>query len=77
MPLRIASFDIECYSHDGNFLKLRLRDKIIQIGTTYTYLGESILIGNILLVGETSKIDGAIVEWYDDEEMVEAWKKKL
>ena len=41
-PFRIASFDIECYSHDGKFPQARRKpDKIIQIGTTYTYVGES------------------------------------
>ena len=41
-PLRIASFDIECYSHDGQFPQAnREKDKVIQIGVTYTYLGQS------------------------------------
>jgi DNA polymerase elongation subunit (family B) len=41
-PLRIASFDIECYSHDGQFPQAnRKQDTIIQIGITYTYLGQS------------------------------------
>jgi DNA polymerase elongation subunit (family B) len=41
-PLRIASFDIECYSHDGQFPQAnRKQDAIIQIGVTYTYLGQS------------------------------------
>ena len=41
-PLRIASFDIECYSHDGQFPQAsRKLDPIIQIGITYTYLSQS------------------------------------
>jgi len=41
-PLRIASFDIECYSHDGQFPQAnRKQDAIIQVGVTYTYLGQS------------------------------------
>ena len=41
-PLKIASFDIECYSHDGQFPQAnRKQDTIIQIGVTYTYLGQS------------------------------------
>jgi len=41
-PLRIASFDIECYSHDGQFPQAnRKQDAVIQIGVTYTYLGQS------------------------------------
>ena len=31
-----------------------------------------------LCLGETDPVDGAIVEWYDDEkEMVEAWVKEI
>jgi len=41
-PLRIASFDIECFSHDGQFPQAnRKQDPVIQIGITYTYLGQS------------------------------------
>ena len=41
-PLRIASFDIECFSHDGQFPQAnRKQDQIIQIAITYTYLGQS------------------------------------
>ena len=41
-PLRICSYDIECYSHDGEFPQAkRKEDKIIQIGSTYTYIGKS------------------------------------
>jgi DNA polymerase elongation subunit (family B) len=79
-PLRIASFDIECYSHDGKFPEAkRSQDKIIQIGTTYTYLGESDPYRqHIVCLGETDPVEGAIVEWYNDEkEMVEAWVKEI
>ena len=41
-PFRIASFDIECFSHDGQFPQAnRKQDQIIQIAITYTYLGQS------------------------------------
>jgi len=41
-PFRIASFDIECFSHDGQFPQAnRKLDQIIQIGVTYTYIGQS------------------------------------
>lgn len=79
-PLRIASFDIECFSHDGKFPEAkRSQDKIIQIGTTYTYLGESDPYRqHIVCLGETDPVTGAVVEWYNDEkEMVEAWVKEI
>ena len=42
-PLRILSFDIECHSIDGQFPQAkRPGDAVIQIGSTYTYLGESL-----------------------------------
>ena len=71
-PLRIASFDIECYSHDGKFPQARrFKDKIIQIGTTYTYLGESIPPEqHIVCLGETNPVEGAVVEWYYEEKEV-------
>lgn len=41
-PIRICSFDIECYSENGDFPKAdRPGNKIIQIGYSYTYLGYS------------------------------------
>jgi len=42
-PFKIASFDIECFSHDGQFPQAnRAKDEIIQIGITYTLLGQSV-----------------------------------
>ena len=41
-PLRICSFDIECYSENGEFPKANNeQNKIIQIGYSYTIIGES------------------------------------
>lgn len=79
-PLRIASFDIECYSCDDQFPQAKRKsDKIIQIGTTYTYLGESIPYRqHIVCLGETSDVEGAIVESYETEkELVEGWLNEI
>ena len=75
-PLRIMSFDIECYSSDGGFPQARrFGDKVIQIGSTYTYLGESTPYRqHIVCLNETSNIDGVIVESYNDEyDVIKAW----
>jgi len=58
-PLRIASFDIECNSIDGEFPQAkRDGDVIIQIGVTYTYLGTSIPYRNYIgCLNNTNKID--------------------
>ena len=79
-PLRILSFDIECNSIDGEFPQAkRLGDAVIQIGSTYTYLGESLPYRqHIVCLDETSKVDGAIVEWYDNEkDLVLGWIKEV
>ena len=79
-PLRIASFDIECFSHDGKFPQARRKqDKIIQIGTAYTYLGESTPYRqHIACLGETNNFEGAVVEWYyTEKEVLEAWLKEI
>jgi DNA polymerase delta subunit 1 len=65
-PLRICSFDIECYSHDNQFpMASRIEDMIIQIGATYTYIGESIPYRQyIACLNDTSSQDNIINENY-------------
>ena len=71
-PLRIASFDIECYSHDGQFPQAsRIKDKIIQIGITYTKLGTSEPYRKwISCLNETSNVDGVTVISCESERQV-------
>ena len=79
-PLRIASFDIECTSIDGQFPMARRKgDKVIQIGTTYTYLGQSVPYRqHIVCLEKTDPVDDAVTEWYDDErDLILAWKKEI
>ena len=68
-PFRICSFDIECYSHDGEFPQAkRIDDPIIQIGATYTYLGESIPYRQyIACLNDTKDLDNVIVENFKSE----------
>jgi len=68
-PLRICSFDIECYSHDNQFpMASRIEDMIIQIGATYTYIGESIPYRQyIACLNDTSSQDNIINENYNSE----------
>ena len=75
-PFRILSFDIECNSIDGEFPQAsRKGDKIIQIGNTYTYLGKSDPYKQyIACLNDTSDVEGATVECFDNEEQViKAW----
>jgi DNA polymerase elongation subunit (family B) len=80
-PLRILSFDIECYSSDKDkFPQAKNKaDCIFQIGSTYTYLNESVPYRqHIVCLKETDNIEGSIVEWYNTErDMLEAWIKEL
>lgn len=79
-PLVIASFDIECYSSDDQFPQAKRKsDKIIQIGTTYTKLGESVPFRqHIVCLKETDKLDNIIVESYKrEEELIKAWIEEI
>lgn len=78
--LIIASFDIECTSEDGTFPRAdREHDKIIQIGTTFNYLGDAnCYYEHIVTLGSCDPIEGVDVESYDKEEQVLlAWKKMI
>jgi len=68
-PLRICSFDIECNSIDGEFPQAkRPGDYIIQIGMTYTYLGESIPYRQYIgCLKDTCSVDNTIVESFSNE----------
>lgn len=65
----ILSFDIECISEDGKFPNNRDGDNIIQIGMTYSYLGDPECFKQIILcLKQTSSLDESIVKYYDTEE---------
>jgi DNA polymerase elongation subunit (family B) len=79
-PLVIASFDIECYSSDDQFPQAKRKsDKIIQIGTTYTKLGESVPFRqHIVCLKETDKLDNIIVESYKKEtDLIKGWIEEI
>ncbi len=80
-PIRIMSFDIECYSSDKDkFPQAKNKlDCIFQIGSTYTYLNESIPYRqHIVCLRNTDKVEGSIVECYDDErELVRGWINEI
>lgn len=76
IPLRIASFDIECKSDDGSFPQPeRDGDSIIQIGTTFSRYGEDdCYYKHIITLGSCDKIEGVVVESYNDEkDVLLAW----
>ena len=79
-PLRICSFDIECYSYDGMFPQARRsKDKIIQIGSTYNYLGnKEIYRQHIVTLDTCNKIEGAVVESFDNEkDLLRGWVNEI
>jgi DNA polymerase elongation subunit (family B) len=78
--LVIASFDIECTSIDGLFPQaVRPGDKIIQIGTTFSYYGEEeCFYKHLITLYSCSKINGAVVESVNTEqEVLVKWKELI
>jgi DNA polymerase elongation subunit (family B) len=66
---KILSFDIECVSEDGKFPHNRDGDKIIEIGMTYSYLGEDECFKKVILcLHKTSNIQGSDVKCFNSEE---------
>lgn len=66
---KILSFDLECTSKDGKFPQAdREEDEIIQIGMTFSYLGETECYKKtILCMKDTNDIPGAEVICFDSE----------
>ena len=78
--IRIASFDLECTSGDGSFPQAtRKTDKIIQIGTTFSYNGEeNCYKKHIVTLGSCDPIEGVEVESYESEKkLILAWQKLI
>ena len=78
--IRIASYDLECTSGDGSFPQAnRDTDKIIQIGTTFSYNGdEECYFKHIITHGSCSEIEWATVESYETEdEVILAWQRLI
>jgi DNA polymerase elongation subunit (family B) len=69
-PFRICSFDIECNSIDGEFPQAKRKgDRIIQIGATYTLIGNSIPYRQyIACLEKTSPIENIIVDSCETEQ---------
>ncbi len=68
-PFRICSFDIECNSIDGEFPQAKRKgDYVIQIGATYTYIGQSVPYRQyIACLNETGAVENTIVESCESE----------
>ena len=67
----VASFDIECTSGDGSFPDADKKDdKIIQIGTTVNIFGDDKIYKHIVTLKKCAKIEGAIVEEYENEKQL-------
>ena len=73
----VMSYDIECTSPDGSFPQAtRLSDKIISIGSTFSYYNsKEIFKKHVISLGTCDPIDGVEVEEYETErEVLLAWK---
>lgn len=79
-PFKIASFDIECYSHDGQFPQAKRKlDTITQIGITYSRIGHGLPYRKwIACLKETDPIDGVIVKSCKTEsDVIDAFIEEL
>ena len=83
--IRQASFDIECYSHDGSFPNPKIKENVLyQIATTFKTYGESdCFYKNILTLKDCPEITDANgipteVKCFDNEaDLLMAWKELL
>jgi DNA polymerase elongation subunit (family B) len=76
----IAAFDIECTSGDGHFPQaIRPKDKVIQIGTTFSYYGEEeCFYRHLVTLGTCDKINDADVEVAETEDdLLIKWKNMI
>lgn len=79
-PFKIASFDIECTSEDTGFPQPKRKgDKIIQIGTTFNYYGESNCYRkHIITLGSCDPIPGTeVVACKKESEVLLEWLKLI
>lgn len=80
LPLVIASFDIECTSCDGSFPQAtRETDKIIQIGTVFSRVGEKECYHkNIMVLGTCGKVEGTeVVSCQTEQELLIKWSDMI
>lgn len=79
----IASYDIECMSESGNFPQASNdKDQIIQIGTVFSYYGESEPFHkNIITLGGCTQVAGLedveIISYNDEKKVLLAWTKLI
>ena len=68
-PFKICSFDIECYSIDGEFPQAKRKgDCVIQIGATYTKIGQSVPYRQYIgCLNDTASVENTIVESCETE----------
>lgn len=75
-PLKILSFDIECYSQNGDFPNPdKMEDKIIQIGSTVQrHSAAKPLVQNVVLIGACDDIPGVeLMKCKTETEMLIKW----
>jgi DNA polymerase elongation subunit (family B) len=79
-PFKIASFDIEVFSHDGQFPQAhRKLDQIIQIGITYTTVGQSLPYRKwIACLKNTNNVEDVnVVSFENEDELIDAFVSEI
>ena len=74
-PAVTLSFDIECFSHDGDFPDPEHPENIItQIGSGFCKLNSKEILKHIIVLGDCDPIEGAVLEVVQtEEELITKW----
>lgn len=74
-PLKILSFDIECYSHTDDFpLAKNDLDQIIQIGSSVKRFGQDEVKQTVVVLGECKSVDNVnIISVSTEKDLLTTW----
>lgn len=74
-PVKMLSFDIECYSSTGEFPQAsNVKDKIIQIGSSIQRFGEEKSDKNVFVLGECDEIeDTNVIVCENEKDLIHKW----
>lgn len=74
-PFVTMSFDIECYSFDGNFPLASCPENIItQIGSSFQRFGEPDVLKTVVVVGKCDPIEDVyVIECNDEKTLIQKW----
>jgi DNA polymerase delta subunit 1 len=74
-PMMTMSFDLECYSHDGNFPDPKHKDNYItQVGSSFQKFGSDETLRTVIVVGKCDPVPGAhLIVCKTEKELIKKW----